>query len=148
MKTVLRITPDHDTDIVYSQRVDDINYLVNELDVYCEIRNNHYINIVEEEKRYSSDEENYTDSIRINATGYSQSEWQEYKLYFNSEDIKSQQEKIYFDQLVQYLERTFTHLNQYFCELYHKTEINGEEFTSSPFECYSLTLTETELKIS
>ena len=49
--------------------IEDINHLVNELNVYCEIKNKDYTNIVEQQKRYISNIEDYKNSIVIEATG-------------------------------------------------------------------------------
>lgn len=137
MKTLLIITED-----LYGHSHDyfkeDINYLVNELDVYCEASNNRFTNIIEEQKRYQSSPDDYTDCITINARGYSQGDWQDYKVYYNESDLNTPQMRAYFDSLLKQLKRSFTHFNDYFCELFEYEEIDGKKFISEEaYDCTS-----------
>ena len=134
MNTIIEISKDYDSDFCYQTKVEDINYLVNELDVFCELRNSNYINIIEQEKRYNSEKEDYKNKIIINAKGYSQSEWQDYILYYNENELSTPQKRMYFSNLVKHLEREFTHQNDYIAKKYEQTKIDGKIFNSEPFD--------------
>lgn len=134
MKTIIEISKDYNSGYCYQTKVEDINYLVNELDVFCETKNRNFINIIEEEKRYHSEKQYYKNKIIINAKGYSQGEWQDYILYYNKEEIKTLKDKSYLENIVIHLERTFTHQNDYIVKKYEQTEIEGKIFNSEPYD--------------
>ena len=134
MKTIIEISNDYNSDFCYQTKVEDINYLVNELDVFCELRNTNYINIIEQEKRYNSEKQDYKNKIIINAKGYSQSEWQDYILYYNEKELKTPKDRMYFSNLVKHLEREFTHQNDYITKKYEQTKIDGKIFNSEPYD--------------
>mgnify|MGYP000178999180 CR=1 FL=1 len=108
--------------------IEDINHLVNELNVYCEIKNKDYTNIVEQQKRYISNIEDYKNSIVIEATGYSQGDWQTYILHYNQNELKTPMQKTYFESLLNQLKRSFTHFNDYYCQKYEYMEIDGKKY--------------------
>ena len=110
MKTILRITNDIYSTLSYDMFIEDITYLVNELNLFCKIANNSMVNNVEDKKLYLSSESEYTDKLIVEAKGYSQGDWQEFTLYYNEADLKDKQKKAYFESLVTQLERSFTHL--------------------------------------
>tara|TARA_R110000850_G_scaffold276690_1_gene419693 strand:- start:139 stop:654 length:516 start_codon:yes stop_codon:yes gene_type:complete len=134
MKTIIEISNDYNSDFCYQTKVEDINYLVNELDVFCELRNTNYINIIEQEKRYNSEKEDYKNKIIVNAKGYSQYDWQDYVLYYNEKELKTPKDRMYFSNLVKHLEREFTHQNDYIVKKYEQTEIDGKIFNSEPYD--------------
>ena len=144
MKTIIKITKDYNSDLAYQSKVDDINMIVNEINVLCETKNNSYINLIEQEQRYSSEKEDYKNKIIIEAKGYSQSEWQTYTLYYNEKELKTPQNRMYFSDLIQNLERSFTHENDYSVEKYEQTEINGVLFNSEPHDYTSFSIVHTE----
>jgi len=137
MKTLLKITTDNFSEISTENYKENINYLVNELNVFCTLKNNDYQNIIEDEKRYHSNKEEYKNSIKIEAKGYCQSEWQTYILRYNENDIDTPQKRMYFVDLVKQLQRSFTHFNDYFCEKFEYTEIEGKKFINP--EAYDVT---------
>ena len=122
MKTLVKITPDHNSTASYDAFKADINCLANELNIFCEIKNNDFINIIEEQKRYVTEKDEYTDSIVIDATGYSQSDWQTYTIHYNKKEIEGEIKKAYFYALIKELKRSFTHFNDYFCEKFEYIE--------------------------
>ena len=130
MKTIIKITKDIYTDNSYQMWKEDINYLVNELDVLCEVKNNNFNNVVEDEKNYQSDTKDYKNIIIVYAKGYSQSDWQEYVLHYNEASLDTPQQRTYFSSLVEQLEKSFTHFNDYSVEKYEQTEIDGKIFNS------------------
>jgi len=133
MKTILKISNEYGFNNAYNLKIEDINYLANEINVFCEIKNHNYTNIIEQEKRYHSKKEGYKNKIIINAKGYSQSDWQQYVLYYNEKELNTQQDRNYFSNLIQHLERTFTHQNNYIAKKYKQTKIDGKIFNSSHF---------------
>lgn len=125
-ETLIVIENDYFGDDAELETTEDINNLVNELDVFCELKNGEYINIVEQEKRYSSSKGDYKKSIQIEAKGYSQGEWQTYTLYYKLDGSKKQ--KTYLESLIQHLERSFTHDHNYCVNKYEVVTIDGKEF--------------------
>jgi len=132
MKTLLKITKDYYSESSYENFKNDVNYLVNELRVYCSVANNSFNNIVEDGKKYKTlSYGDFSNKIEIEAKGYSQCEWQLYILSYNEDELNTPQKRMYFSSLVKQLERSFTHFNDYFCEKFEYTEIEGKKFISS-----------------
>lgn len=128
MKTLLRITKDNYTNSSYEYFIEDINYLVNELNVFCEVKNKNYSNIIENNKRYQSSIEDYKNKISIEATGYCQGDWQKYILHYNENELNTPQQRMYFASLIKQLKRSFTHFNDYFCEKFEYIESDGKKY--------------------
>ena len=60
MKTIIRITNDYNSQLSYDERNEDIYYIVNEeIDCFCEVKNDRLANIVEEQKNYFSHKDEY-----------------------------------------------------------------------------------------
>lgn len=134
MKTILTIEQDFSSYDSFYMFKEDINYLVSELNIFCEIKNNSFDNFIEDEKRYFSHKKDYKNKVVVDAVGYSQCEWQTYVIYFNENEIKTSEEKLNFQYLQKKLKKSFTHFNDYFCTLIERTEINGKIFNSEPFD--------------
>ena len=140
MKTLVKISNDYFNTLSNDLYIEDINYLVNELNVFCEQENDKFINIVEQEKKYCSDE-NYNNVVKISAKGYSQNEWQEFTLHYNESELKTKEDKANFNSLVDELKKFFTHKNDYFAEKFEYTEIEGKKFINSEaFDCTSFNI--------
>ena len=141
MKTIVKITNDYDSDGAHQSKVDDINYIVNEISVLCETTNDSYINLIEQEKRYASEKEDYNNKIIIEARGYSQSDWQTYTLYYNEKELQTPEQRMLLSILIQHLERSFTHSNDYKVAIFEQTVIDGKTFNSDPHDyiCFSIT---------
>ena len=131
MKTLVTIEKENYSDISYNMFIEDINYLVNELNVYCEVRNKNYTNIVEQEKRYTSNIDDYKNSIVIEAKGYSQNDWQTYILRYNLNELETPIQKTYLQSLVNQLKRSFTNFNDYYCQKYKYIEIDGKRYVAT-----------------
>ena len=144
LKTIVRISNDFFGNTSDTFKVEDINYLVNEINVFCETKNRNFRNIIEEEKRYHSEKEDYKNKIIVNAKGYSQGDWQDYILYYNEKELKTPKDRMYFSDIVKHLERTFTHQNDYIAEKFERTEINGKIFNSDPYDYTSFCVNNTE----
>ena len=126
METTIKIviSTDYYSGLSDMKYEDDINYLANELDVFAEISNNDYTNIIEEQKRYSSSKEDYNGSVLVESTGYSQGEWQRTKIYYNKEDDNIQ----LLEQLTTLISRMFTHRNDYSVVKKEVIHHNGREY--------------------
>tara|TARA_R110000772_G_scaffold268686_3_gene397520 strand:+ start:5521 stop:6036 length:516 start_codon:yes stop_codon:yes gene_type:complete len=144
MKNIVKITRDYDSNLSDHLYNEDLNCLVNELNVFCEVGNNDFFNIVEKEKNYQSERSEYKNKISIKAIGYSQSEWQKFTLYYNESELKTPKQRMYFSSLVQSLERLFTYRSDYLAELYQQTEINGKKFNSDIQETYCFCVNDVE----
>ena len=129
-KIGIKISQDCYGETSYNNYIEDINYLVNELDVFCDIANDNFENIVENEKMYESKPSDYLSKTEIEARGYSQSEWQVYTIY-HSEPI---------DDLIKQLQRSFTHFNDYIVEKYEYIEKDGEIFEKEPHDYTSFAI--------
>ena len=129
MKTIIRITNDYNGTLSYDNFKEDINYLVNEMDIFCEVKNNNLNNIVEDEKNYAGNKDDYSKQTIVNATGYSQNEWETYVLYHNLEEDDRN-----LISLVKQLKRSFTHFNDYQVEKFERTTIDGKDFDSEPHD--------------
>ena len=144
MKTIIKITNDNFSELSYNYYVENLNYLVNELNVFCELKNNDYINLIEQEKRYTSDKDDYKNKIEVTAKGYSQSDWQTFILYYNENELNTPQKRMEFSDLIKQLERNFTHFNDYIVEKFEQTEIDGKKFNSDPHDYTSFCIMHTE----
>lgn len=143
-KILIVIENDNFGDDAERETTEDINILVNELNIFCEVINRDYINIVEQEKRYESSKEDYKNSIQIEAKGYSQSDWQTYTLYYNEKELKTPQERMYFSDLVKHLERSFTHNNNYFVNKHEVVTIDGKEYKGEAEDITTFAITNKE----
>jgi hypothetical protein len=127
--TILNISTCYDSQDAWSNYVENINYIVNKLDVHCEISNTRFINIIEDEQSYLTDINDYENSIIIKSKGYSKGDWQEYILYYDN--LESKKDRALFDDLIKLLKRSFTHFNDYYFELIKCIEIEGKEYYST-----------------
>ena len=128
-KTEIEINIDNFGSLSYEYFKEAINELVNEMDLLCEVKNDKFINIVEDEKRYHSNKEDYKNTFTISAKGYSQSDWQEYIIYTN-EDQDSNNIVV----LTEHLQKSFTHFNDYSVNKYDIKTIEGEEYKGEPYD--------------
>lgn len=140
MKTVIRIEVDHMGDGAYQEWKDDIEYIVNnEVDVEVEIENDRYINIVRAVCTRDLSGE-YDSLTRVQAKGYSQGDWQVYKVRYKSED----EDNPHFKALLVLLERTFTHKHDYAVQRFMRTEIDGVVFNAEPHDHTWFSITDVE----
>ena len=139
--TLITIENDYYSDNAYQMWKEDINYLVNEIDIFCSIDNDRMINVVEREKRYTSTVYDYKNEIKITAKGYSQGDCITYTIQYNETDLKTPEQRMYFSDLIKQLEKTFTHQNDYNVMKYEVITIDGEEFKGESFDstCFSVT---------
>jgi len=130
MKTVIRISTNYMGDLSTEERNNSIDSIVNGgIKVHCEIENNRMVNIVEDIKNYQTDKEDFKNKIVIHATGYTQSEWQRYTVYHNETEENKE-----LDILIEELERSFTHQNEYLVQKFERETINGKIFDAEPHD--------------
>ena len=130
MKTIIKITNDHYSTASHDEFLENVNCIVNDgLEVFCEIENNRMTNVVEHQKNYIFNKEDAKNKTIVEATGYSQGDWQTYILYHNVEDNNND-----LQLLIEELEKTFTHMNDYWVEKFEQTEINGKKFNAEPHD--------------
>ena len=140
MKTVIRITNDYQNDGAYRQYIEEIDNLVNvEVNCYCEIANNDYINVIEQQKRYATTKDEFKNVTVVEARGYSQGDWQQYTVYHDLEDDSKE-----LGWLVGELKNSFTHMNDYQVEKFEREEINGKNFDAEPHDYTALPIRHTE----
>ena len=141
-KTKITIENDYNGTLSYELSNENIEYLLTKLDLYCEVSNNRLINIVEDLQKTTSYncKSDYTDKLIVNATGYNQSDWQKYILYYN----KKETNKDYLKQLVDLLEKSFTHQNNYIAYITELIEIDNKFYSNENTECFGFCINEIE----
>ena len=132
METILKITQDCSSNLSYQYFIDEINYLVNNIDIFCEIKNDKFYNIVEREKNYHSSKEQYENKTVVESIGYSQRDWQTYVLYHN---LKQNNKDLIC--LCNELKKSFTHFNDYNAGIIKRTEIGGILYESENIDSFS-----------
>ena len=138
-KIKIEIENDYYSDSSYRNYVDDINYLVNEIDCFSEIENNNYINVIEQEKIYNSNKDDYKNYFIVEAIGYSQGDWQRYKVYYNK-DSNNVEQKNNIKDLKKLLSQSFTHKNDYSVTKKEIITIKGKEYeTIEDFTSFPIT---------
>jgi len=139
MKTILKIKQDYNGDLSYQYFTDEINYLVNQIDIYCEIKNNNFLNIVCQEKNYNSSKDQYKNKTIVDATGYSQGDWQTYVLHHNLKETNKD-----LICLCNELKKSFTQFNDYTAQIIKRTEIAGILYESETIDNFSFSIRDIE----
>ena len=139
MRTVIRISNHYQSIGAHDEWCEDINYFANEIQVHCSTSNSDYINQVSEHQTYTPSKADLPKVKRIEAHGYCQSEWQEYKLRYACEDDDKN-----LVALIRLLERTFTHKNDYYVEKFERDEIDGKNFDADPHDFTGVSITHIE----
>ena len=130
MKTIIRISKDNIGTTSYDLFCEEISYLVNEeVEVLCKVKNNSLNNIVEEKKNYFTTDTKFKYKTEVEAKGYSQGDWQTYILYHN---VEKDDENL--QRLVRELQKSFTHMNNYYVEKFERVEIDGKNFDADPHD--------------
>ena len=127
-------------DLAQMNKKENINMILNEINVLCFIKNKDYLNIIEDQKGYETYKKDYSNSVNISAKGYTQSEWQEYTLFYDI-DKDNKIEVIYLNDLIKHLERTFTHDNNYLASKREVIIIEGKEFKEDPHDYTTFCIT-------
>lgn len=136
-KIHLKIEADYFSGSAHADYIEEINELVNEINIFCVVKNSRYNNIIEDAKEYSSEIEDFTKNVIVEAKGYSQGDWQTYILYYNDYSDS-------LDRLIKALKKTFTHKNDYIVNKYEVITIDGEEYTSEIIDSTWFSITDIE----
>ena len=136
-KILLKIEADYFSGSAHDLYMEEINELINEINIFCVVKNNRYNNIVEDLKKYSSEIEDFTKNVLVNAKGYSQGDWQTYIIYYNDYSDS-------LDRLIKILKKTFTHKNDYWVNKYEVITVDGEEYTSDVIDSTSFSIIDIE----
>jgi len=129
METIIRITNDYQSTGAHDDFIEQVGQLVNQyVDVKCEIANSNFVNVVEKQQ-LNAVGDTFKNTVTFPATGYSQSEWQQYTLRYNCEDNDK-----YLLQLIAELEKTFTHMNDYYVQKFERETINDKDFDAEPHD--------------
>jgi len=120
MKTIIKIQDDQFSGLSYEYWKE--TFTETDEEFYIEIENKKFILPCENKHN----KEDFKNSKTIDARGYSQGDWQTYKIYFNG---------ILPEYIETALKRTFTHKNDYFAQKYEQTEIDGKIFESEILYC-------------
>jgi len=127
-KILIKIENDYFTSTSQEIWEEDIANLVTELDIVCTIRNDDFINVVEENNKTSTkDKEDYKKSITVYAKGYSQGDWQDYTIYYD--DYSDELESLFNE-----LKKTFTHKHDYFVSKYEVLTMNGKKYEGEAYD--------------
>ena len=140
MKTVIRIGVEYMSNGAFEEWKEEIEYIVNnEVDVEVEVENDRYVNVVKEVCTRDLSGE-YDSLTRVQATGYSQGDWQAYKVRYKSED----EDNPHFKALLVLLERSFTHKHDYSVQKFMRTEVDGVVFNAEPHDYTWFSITDVE----
>lgn len=136
MKTVVTITHSEYNNEAYEIWSEAVSYYLQELNIHVERKNlrytlPHYTNMTLNQP-YKS--------IELGATGYSQSDWQSYIIYYEIGEEKKPE----FKWLIEELRKTFTHKNQYVVSVTQETKIDGKLFKSETLEIDSIVINDIE----
>jgi len=139
MKTIIKIQIENDytSNDSHDFFIDEINELVNELDIFCEVKNNRLINVVNEAQKNDSNKDDYKKSVCVSAIGYSQSDWQDYIIYYNKESKE-------LEYLKEILKKTFTHQNDYFVSKFEVVTNKGKKYQSEAYDYTNFSITNIE----
>jgi len=139
MKTIIEIKNNYDGDGAYHEFIDEVSFFVNEIELHCEVSNDRFTNIVEQQKNYFTDKSKFKHKTVVEAKGYSQGDWEEYTIFHNEP-----KDSTMLQGLVDELEKTFTHMNDYVAEVYEQTEVDGKIFNAEPHEHIYFSIRHTE----
>ena len=114
MKNIAKITRDYDSQLSDDMWNEDLNEYIQSLDVFIEKCNRQFsFDAIRNQRRGFEEFDNSNNGnaqcIVIDAKGYSQSEWENFTLYYKCSDKE-------VNPLVEHLKKTFTHRNDYLVE--------------------------------
>jgi len=112
-KIKLVVKNDYDSDCSWMLYVEDLHYLLEGLDVRVENSNTRNTNIVEKVNSYKKGVE-YKNYIDVSCKGYSQSDWDDYKIYFDYSNGEEEFDRVM--DIASELKKLYTHKNDYFVQ--------------------------------
>ena len=109
-KIKLEVKNDYDSDCSWMLYVEDLHYLLEGLDVRVENSNSRNSNILEKVNSYKKGVE-YKNYIDVSCKGYSQSDWDDYKIYFDYSNGEEEDSRV--EDVAKELQKLYTHKNDY-----------------------------------
>lgn len=141
MNTQIKISieNDYNSENSFDYWNNEIENVLTELDLYCEVKNSRFINPLENNNK-TKDKKDYKNKFFIDAFGYSQSDWQTYSIYYNRKDTNLN----YFNELINLLKKSFTHKNDYIITKTEVVTINNKTFESDAIDYTTFSITDIE----
>lgn len=123
-RIILEVQNDYDSNWAWEMYIDNLKCIAEELDIRVENENRRNTNILESINSYKKGVE-YKNYIDVRCIGYSQSEWDNYKIYFDdlNDDIKY---------IAEELKRIYTHKNDYYVKQIEELD-SGHQKTLDSF---------------
>lgn len=139
-KTKVTIENHYSSMFSYENWREDISYLATELNVFIDSNSREYSNPIENK----TTAEDFKHSISVVAKGYSKGEWIDYTIRYNKDEVRSKESKLYLEELIEQLKRSFTHKHDYFVTKTEVTPVNGKDFESEPIDYTSFCINNVE----
>lgn len=141
-KTQIKLTieNDYNSNLSHQLKTESIQNLLTELDLFCEVSNHNFYNIIKELQPNKTYKDDYKDSLIVNAKGYYQGDWQEYKIFYNKKDTNIKT----LNCLVDELEKSFTHEHDYIAKVNELIIINDKTYIGNNAEYYSFYINDIE----
>ena len=111
MKTIIKVNPDYNSSLAWELYKEFLQTISEDQDIHVTNKNSNYLNVLPTD----GDEDDYINTITIECTGYVQSEWDTYTIYYNelTDDIKL---------LAEELKKIFTHKHEYYLQQIEELE--------------------------
>ena len=138
-KIRLVVKNDYDSDYSWELYKDNLHDLLDGLDVRVENRNSSNTNILEKVNSYRTPNE-YKNFIEVSCKGYSQGDWDDYKIYFDYSNEEFIEEFSRVEDVAKELEKLYTHKNDYVVQKIEELD-SGHEKT---LECFSFSILDVE----
>jgi len=110
-KTKLVVWNDYDSDCSWELYKDNLHDLLDGLDVRVENKNDRNVNVLEKVNSHIKASE-YKHYLNVYCQGYSQGDWDEYKIYFDY-DEGFVEERSRIEDVIEELRKLYTHKNDY-----------------------------------
>ena len=105
MKTIIKVNPDYNSSLAWELYKEFLQTISEDQDIHVTNKNSNYLNVLPTD----GDEDDYINTITIECTGYVQSEWDTYTIWYNklTDDIKL---------LAEELKKVFIHKSEYYLQ--------------------------------
>tara|TARA_R110002074_G_scaffold1973_2_gene11869 strand:+ start:684 stop:1184 length:501 start_codon:yes stop_codon:yes gene_type:complete len=138
-KIKLEVKNDYDSNYSWELYKDNLEDLLDGLDVRVENSNTRNTNILEKVNSYRKGVE-YKNYIDVSCKGYSQGDWDDYKIYFDYSNDEFIEEFSRVEDVAKELEKLYTHKNDYWVQQIEVLD-SGHEKT---LECLSFSILDIE----
>lgn len=112
-KIKLEVKNDYDSNYSWELYEDNLHDLLDGLDVKVENSNSRNSNILEKVNSYKKGVE-YKNYIDVSCKGYSQSDWDDYKIYFDYSNGEEEFSRV--EDVAKELQKLYTHKNDYWVQ--------------------------------